>query len=107
MAQCGTHPLTFLLASDTLHREATSGIPPPLKEGGGKEHHLHWIHPDTLPSSPLGKLQELVQLFRGVDITQGVLGVNEDEASDLHALKPAENRTFSVLPEGKDGQATR
>lgn len=60
-----------------------------------------------MPSSPLGKLQELVQLFRGVDITQGVLGVNEDEASDPHALKPAENRTFSVLPEGEDGQAPR
>lgn len=40
-------------------------------------------------TSPLGKYQVLLQLFRGVDVTQRVLGVDEDEAFDLHTLKPS------------------
>lgn len=39
-------------------------------------------------ASPLGKFQVVPQLSRGVDVTQGVLGVDEDEAFDLHTLKP-------------------
>lgn len=40
-------------------------------------------------ASPLGKFQVVPQLSWGVDVTQRVLGVDEDEAFDLHTLKPS------------------
>lgn len=52
-------------------------------------------------ASPLGKLQVLLQLFWGVDVTQRILGVDEDEAFDLHTLKPPEGTTPSAPPKGQ------
>lgn len=43
-------------------------------------------------ASPLGKFQVLLKLFWGVDVTQRILGVDEDEAFDLHSLKPPMGR---------------
>lgn len=38
-------------------------------------------------NSPHGKSQKVLQLFRGVDVTQRVLGVDEDKAFDLDTLR--------------------
>lgn len=46
-------------------------------------------------NSPHGKSQKVLQLFRGVDVTQRVLGVDEDKAFDLDTLKPSRG-CFSV-----------
>lgn len=59
-------------------------------------------------ASPLGKFQVFPQLSRGVDVTQRVLGVDEDEALDLHTLKPSvEQDTLSSSqrqePQGPTG----
>lgn len=58
-------------------------------------------------TSPLGKLQVLPQLSRGVDVTQRVLGVDEDEAFDLHTLKPPGGRIPSAPPEGQSHRDPR
>jgi hypothetical protein len=57
--------------------------------------------------SPLGKSQELLQLSGGIDVTQRVLGVDEDEASDLHTLKLSIGQKISVPPQDQSHSPTR
>ena len=48
--------------------------------------HVNLIH-DHVQLVPHGKSQKVLQLFRGVDVTQRVLGVDEDKAFDLDTLR--------------------